>query len=522
MTCRLKSIAKRAVCLALASAVCFCASAGALAYGGPLFEDVPAQYEGYEYILRACEDGVMSAAEVLDDGGQLFLPEGGLTLQEFSDILAKAFYGFVEGCEAAASGRKLLMAHGIYIGIMNLKMNHTVSRYEAALMTANLLKDRFDAPQDGGTEGYEDIPEKYRSAVAAVCSLGIMEPEGKRGFCGSSFVTRAQAAELYCKTVDIIGRRVPLLLYYRTGECYERSGDWVKYRSAEGTVQYRIDIDSQFYPLESVTLVFGDESEHVIFCLDKDTRVIGESRINSGSITLEVTPETKYIAAAVSEEEESSVNFFGTLSDEGLAEKESQKPENSRFEGKYLSVIGDSLSAYRRYTPKTFNYPDDDVTQVSQMWWYLLAKKLGMNICKINAYAGSGVSDLGEPEHAASAGRGRDLGICGRSPDVVIVFIGCNDYAKKRDYDAFMRDYQKMLDDISDEYPEAKIYLCGYPRSSLAGLNEWIAEIAELNGLDTISTEGRIMDSSLFYDGTHPNAEGMKELADWMAGELLK
>ena len=331
---------------------------------------------------------------------------------------------------------------------------------------------------------------------------------------------------LNCKSVNasrLDDYIVPLFLSYRVDSRYIQDGEWLTLQPAENIIQYRIDLDYQFYELYSITISFSKDYDHEIFQLDKNKKILTKMMVNSGEVSIPLYSDIKYITVAVSADEENDCKFSGTLLESSLQKEATKRLSDNSFAGKNLSVIGDSISAFQYYTPKYNKYPDDDVTEVSQMWWYILAKELDMNVCKINAYAGSGVSDLGTPDQIASAGRGKDLDLSGQIPDVVITMIGLNDFAQEVDSETIRTNYVKMLEDIQSTYPKADIFLSTYPHESMAGLNKVIRDIANDYDHKLIEMEGGSLtaDSSYFIDGIHPNAAGMKQWAQEMKEELL-
>lgn len=68
------------------------------------------------------------------------------------------------------------------------------------------------------------------------------------------------------------------------------------------------------------------------------------------------------------------------------------------FEGKYFSILGDSISTYAGYIPEgnKVYYTGDNagVDDVSQTWWSIVGNTLGMNLAVNNSWSGSKVSDI--------------------------------------------------------------------------------------------------------------------------------
>lgn len=73
--------------------------------------------------------------------------------------------------------------------------------------------------------------------------------------------------------------------------------------------------------------------------------------------------------------------------------------------GYNLSILGDSISAFKDYIPggNAYYYSGTNrgVFSVSQMWWNVLCKATGLNPLIINAWSGSGITQLEDSVHAS-------------------------------------------------------------------------------------------------------------------------
>ncbi len=113
--------------------------------------------------------------------------------------------------------------------------------------------------------------------------------------------------------------------------------------------------------------------------------------------------------------------------------------ESSVYEGKTLAVLGDSISsfigmipngqAHYYYPERTGNLP---VSSYAGMYWEKVCSALRMARGVINGWASSRVTathaSYADPEICAQAGcldRAKALGV---SPDVIIVYLGTNDF----------------------------------------------------------------------------------------------
>lgn len=160
------------------------------------------------------------------------------------------------------------------------------------------------------------------------------------------------------------------------------------------------------------------------------------------------------------------------------------------WEGRSLSILGDSISTYSGYIPEGFAvmYPHDgDVTDVSQMWWMRLLEDTGMELCSNDS--SSGTTCAGDSLYNDNPAYGcTDLRISmlvgkqGKMPDVIIVYLGTNDLLVSNelgDNDGtkvveegevwnFSDAYTLILDKLASDYPAAQVYCC-----TLAPIGDW-------------------------------------------------
>ncbi|MBQ2957361.1 MAG: glycosyltransferase, partial [Clostridia bacterium] len=277
-----------------------------------------------------------------------------------------------------------------------------------------------------------------------------------------------------------------------------------------------VEIDAQLHEFTSLTVHLPEGTERQAAYLSDSMKVL-ESYNMTGTTSVPANTEAKYLCIPMKREEYDLIRVIGTLSEAAVkARSESESP----FAGKRLSVIGDSLSALRYYVPRGYysEYPKEDVVTQS-MWWHRLALALDMEICEINACAGSGVTDecSAPAALAAGAGRGKLLHDESGDPDVIIALIGGNDVLTDAPTDKIVREYRRMVEDICSSYPQAQIYLCAYsdpdPSESfrMAWLRKEIEDIAAEYGVGMIAIPSRL--NSMTYDGSHYTAQGQAEVA---------
>ena len=339
------------------------------------------------------------------------------------------------------------------------------------------------------------------------------------------------------------GESIAVLVGYEEG-CYYTEQNGKLQRVEDGNWnQYMVDIKQQFYSLAAVTTSFADQYLHPVLFLDENLKVIKNTETRAGQQTYKLSKATAYVLVAAKKEEK--VELQGILSDSGAKERAQDGSQNTPFSGKSVSVIGDSLSSFERYMPTDFyhHYPKGDM-QVSDMWWYQVAKNLGMNINKINACGSAGVTALTwndvKPEMAGSAARGKDLKLFDENPEVVFVWMGGNDLMAGASPGDFQRQYRKMVRDIQTAYPQAEIYLCTYYQGRVnyidmrGVLHDEIRKIAEefqVGLLDVEKSSITVRNQKQYFldveagknnTGLHPNKEGMQVISEFITEELLK
>lgn len=257
----------------------------------------------------------------------------------------------------------------------------------------------------------------------------------------------------------------------------------------------------------------------------------------------------------------------------------SEKIQNSaylKFDGKKFAIIGDSISTYNGWLPSDITgydgatyavyYPHGNVNAASKTWWYRAIEKLGItpskdtvNVCAWSASRVTGDSASTTSAYAACSNRRvSDVSIRGWNPDIILIFISCNDWAGDKAVgtwqvsepvpsDGIIDDmrsaYAIMLNKLHVSYPMARIFCCtilddfrrdrveGWPSNNASGIstaqwNQNIKEIADAFGCDIIDMHACGINysniASLAVDeGLHPNATGMEMMAQKVASELL-
>ena len=128
---------------------------------------------------------------------------------------------------------------------------------------------------------------------------------------------------------------------------------------------------------------------------------------------------------------------------------------------KRISILGDSISTYQGYTTPGGVYYDlftamfAEMRGVEDTWWMQVIQGLGGRLEVNDSFSGTTVAGS-DPLCACSDKRTSSLG----DPDVILVFMGTNDYGYRVDVLDFERDYRSMLRKLRNNYPNAEIW-CG-------------------------------------------------------------
>lgn len=212
----------------------------------------------------------------------------------------------------------------------------------------------------------------------------------------------------------------------------------------------------------------------------------------------------------------------------------------SLYQGKTLSILGDSISTFAGYIQEgnATYYPRDTVTNVADTWWYKLLCCLGMTLEVNNSWSGSRVTTTGGEAQAGCMTRCQSLG---DNPDVIIVWMGINDFNNEVQlgtYDGttsipsvtttFREAYGIMLNKILTTYQQSEVYVCTLPQCernssegfpeintngvALAEFNKAIVELANAFGVKILDHNkcGLTYQNMPIYnpDNLHPNKDG--------------
>ena len=228
------------------------------------------------------------------------------------------------------------------------------------------------------------------------------------------------------------------------------------------------------------------------------------------------------------------------------------------YNGKVISIMGDSISTFAGYTPVNdgFNlahrnrYPQSNLSMdVNETWWMQvlteLDAKLGINDSwagsKVNNTSDTNSGDKGPDAAMASLTRIQNLGANG-TPDVILVFGGTNDRGstlgsfdaaaapavedvdlESYKWDNFVDAYVAMITRMMHFYPDAEIVAMMPYMPNAASMNVEIAKICDHYGIEytDLMECGIQITTEHLPDDLHPNAAGFDYITDAVLDVLL-
>ena len=217
----------------------------------------------------------------------------------------------------------------------------------------------------------------------------------------------------------------------------------------------------------------------------------------------------------------------------------------NRYSGKYFSILGDSISTLEGYLPEGYHVfytgkkcEEAGIYSMKDTWWGQVILELGGRLLVNSSWSGSRVTRAqGQVQlfpSACSDERTGSLHRNGIKPDVILVFIGVNDWAfgtreeDTAEAESFSWAYNRMLASLRHNYEEAEIWCCTLSPSCMVSkpsfhfpytyqgrpieqYNEAIRHISRRWGCGLIDhyAYAEPYDS---LDGTHPTKKGMTTL----------
>ncbi len=239
---------------------------------------------------------------------------------------------------------------------------------------------------------------------------------------------------------------------------------------------------------------------------------------------------------------------------------------NNIYYKKQFSIVGDSISTLNGYNPNNYNmfYNDDNcakssVNDMKDTWWGKVIDFFGGELLVNDSWSGSRVTKLPNQDDLFPSGcsekRTGNLHIGSVKPDVIIVYLGTNDWANSVslwpedlthidlerarlpiEMDKFEDAYMYMLGNLHQNYPNAEIWCCTlcetymsnntsfkfphrYAGTHIDWYNDSIRKITKDWNCNLID----LYNSHIPYDtidGTHPNESGMNTIATLVLREM--
>ncbi len=226
-----------------------------------------------------------------------------------------------------------------------------------------------------------------------------------------------------------------------------------------------------------------------------------------------------------------------------------------KYNGKYFSVLGDSVSTFEGFTEPDYavfymfgQKIASDVLSYPDTWCGRVINALGGKLLVNNSFSGSTVTWSPSYEiqsYACSDERTSSLDKGGVLPDVIMVFMGINDWGMGRppvnsgageDLTVFPDAYSEMLEKLKNNYFDADIWCFTLPISRFSAKKDFVYPY-EYGGIHISKYCDAIRDCAkrsgcklidLFAnaepydttDGMHPNKEGMLAIADGVLKSL--
>lgn len=221
----------------------------------------------------------------------------------------------------------------------------------------------------------------------------------------------------------------------------------------------------------------------------------------------------------------------------------------NEYKNKYFSILGDSISTLEWYsTPDYAAYYNVERKLLSGVlcpadtWWGQVIEHFGGELLVNNSFAGSTVTWRPTYEiesYACSDERTASLHRDGTEPDVIMIFMGINDWGygtvpapldktQAEELSVFSTAYECMLEKLKKNYPQAEIWCFTLPIAEREGgedfpysiggkhIEEYCAVIRDCAGRYSCYVADLYCYANPYntFDDFHPDVQGMKTLAD--------
>ncbi|MBQ9084195.1 MAG: SGNH/GDSL hydrolase family protein [Clostridia bacterium] len=200
---------------------------------------------------------------------------------------------------------------------------------------------------------------------------------------------------------------------------------------------------------------------------------------------------------------------------------------------KLISILGDSISTFRGVS----NDPIANLTTGRNPWYYreafplegtywsLFMKEFDLELCVNNSWSGGNLS--GRDDDSSGVNRAYQLANDdGKSPDIILLFMGINDLGRGIATDVFESDYRETLAIIAREYKGAEVLCVNLPDRDImlrercnafnAIIRQAVLDMGE--GFYLADLASSRMRGDFYYmntiDGLHPDEDGMRYIAE--------
>ena len=236
--------------------------------------------------------------------------------------------------------------------------------------------------------------------------------------------------------------------------------------------------------------------------------------------------------------------------------------ETKNYEGKIISILGDSISTFQGYIPEAdgvnlrhfYTYPSERLLDdANETWWMQVINQLGGQLGVNESWSGTRFSNyssrneqkVGKDVCMSSITRIKNLGSNG-TPDVILVYGGTNDVGNRVDlgvfkpekaptevdldaimWDDFCKAFTAAIMRLQHFYPDAEIYIMLPTHTEYFGEANFtpylnvMQEVCDHYGIETIDLRKSGINLNHLPDGVHPNEDGMDLITDEVIKNMM-
>ena len=206
-----------------------------------------------------------------------------------------------------------------------------------------------------------------------------------------------------------------------------------------------------------------------------------------------------------------------------------------KYQNKYFSILGDSISTLFGYIPidypcfyKYNKAPTSGIKEYKDTWWGQVIETLGGRLLVNGSWSGSLVAKppcCWTDSYGCSDERTRRMHRDGILPDVIMIYMGTNDAGwrmpiegENDDISCFKGAYRTMLEKLKENYATAEVWcftLCqtaerdGKYMQPYCDVIRDCAKEYDCKLIDLFNQSERYTT----IDSLHPNADGMRTIA---------